>query len=105
MQLQHGTDAGCGHRIDGGRNAVLRLPGNLYAWYWTVHIRYSATGDTAATFRFGNGTHTLPVEQGAHDYYFLIEGGASDVVELSLADPTVTLCTNEITIGHLKPAT
>jgi hypothetical protein len=94
---------GCGYRVTGGRTATIPLQGTLFDWRWAVRIGYVASGDTLATFRFGGAAQTLPVEPGRHQYFLLLEGGGS-AVELTLDDPSVTLCTNEITVGNPEPA-
>jgi hypothetical protein len=67
---------------------------------WIVRIGYLSSGQTTAVLRLGYGTRTFPVQSGLHQIFFVLEGG--DVaVELTLQDPGVLLCTNDITVGEV----
>jgi hypothetical protein len=42
------------------------------------------------------------VRPGLHQIFFVLDG-AGDAVELTIQDPGVWLCTNEITVGQAVP--
>jgi hypothetical protein len=103
LKAPKGPASGCGYLVDAGKTARIPLGVNTFVWGWAIRIGYMSTGDTTATFRLGGATHTFPVHKGVNQYLFHLEAGG-DTVELSLANPSLTMCTDDLTIGKVVPA-
>jgi hypothetical protein len=97
-----GTDPTCGYKIDSGGTAHMRLAGNLIEWLWVVRVGYLSSGDSDALLHLGDGSRWFHVHKGLHQVIMLVEG-VGDTIELTVQDPAVTLCTNEITVGRAVP--
>ncbi|MFI7544796.1 hypothetical protein [Actinoplanes sp. NPDC049599] len=94
----------CGHRVTYGPARRIPLEAPVPDWRWWVHIAYVSSGDSTVTFRLGEATHTFGVRAGLNQIYFQLQA-KGDAVQLSIADPGVTLCTRYISVGKvvLKP--
>ncbi|RZU72235.1 hypothetical protein EV384_0584 [Micromonospora kangleipakensis] len=99
---QPGPEQACGWKVTGGETARMPLTGPRDDWFWVVRIGYLSSGDTTGTFRLGGKEKQFPVRTGLHQIFFEFTGGG-DTVELSVTDPGVTLCTNEVAIGTPTP--
>ncbi|MET8837609.1 hypothetical protein ABZV78_27350 [Micromonospora sp. NPDC004540] len=99
---QPGPEQACGWKVTGGETARLPLTGPRDDWFWVVRIGYLSSGETTGTFRLGGKEKRFPVKTGLHQIFFEFTGGG-DTVELSVDDPGVTLCTNEVAIGTPTP--
>ncbi|MEU4370713.1 hypothetical protein [Micromonospora chersina] len=99
---QPGPEQACGWKVTGGATARLPLTGPRDDWFWVVRIGYLSSGETTGTFRLGGKEKRFPVKTGLHQIFFEFTGGG-DTVELSVDDPDVTLCTNEVAIGTPTP--
>lgn len=99
---QPGPEQACGWKVAGGETARMPLTGPRDEWFWVVRIGYLSSGETTGTFRLGGKEKQFPVKTGLHQIFFEFTGGG-DTVELSIADPGVTLCTNEVAIGTPTP--
>jgi hypothetical protein len=100
--IKPGADPWCKtHKIVGDEVVRLPLDRPVQNQRWVVRIGYLAggSGQSAAVLRLGRGTRTFTVQPGLHQYFFVLEGGG-DAVELTVQDPSVWLCTNEITVGE-----
>ncbi len=93
-----GPEAGCGYRIAGGRAVSVPLDGPLIDWDWVVRIAYISSGDSTATFTLGTRSRQFTIHTGLNQI-FLVVNGPGTAVTLTVTDPAVTLCTNELTIG------
>ncbi|MFI2647054.1 hypothetical protein [Micromonospora fulviviridis] len=99
---QPGPEQACGWKVTGGETARLPLTGPRDDWFWVVRIGYLSSGETTGTFRLGGKEKRFPVKTGLHQIFFEFTGGG-DTVELSVDDPEVTFCTNEVAIGTPTP--
>jgi hypothetical protein len=101
VSIRPGADPWCkGHKIAGGGAVRILLDEPVPSQRWIVRIGYLSSGQTTAVLRLGFGTRTFTVQSGLHQIFFVLEGG--DVaVELTLQDPGVSLCTNDITVGQV----
>ncbi|MEH0938182.1 hypothetical protein [Micromonospora psammae] len=99
---QPGPEQACGWKVVDGETVRMPLSGPRDDWFWVVRIGYLSSGDTTATFRLGDTEKRFPVKTGLHQIFFEFTGGG-DTAELSLADPDVTLCTNEVAVGTPTP--
>ncbi|MGB2569190.1 hypothetical protein ACPFP2_12155 [Micromonospora citrea] len=99
---QPGPEQACGWKVTDGEAVRMPLTGPRDDWFWVVRIGYLSSGDSTATFRFGGREKRFPVKTGLNQTFFEFTGGG-DTVELSVADPDVTLCTNEVAVGSPVP--
>jgi len=97
-----GPEPGCGHMLHGGQTVRLPLSDSRFDWPWVVRIGYLSSGESTAVFRLGQATHRFDVGRGLHQIYFELVG-AGDSVELTINDPTVTVCVDQITVGNPVP--
>ncbi|MFC8615554.1 hypothetical protein ACFT9M_03910 [Micromonospora purpureochromogenes] len=100
--VQPGPEQACGWKVTDGETVRMPLTGPRDDWFWVVRIGYLSSGDSTATFRFGGKEKRFPVKTGLNQIFFEFTGGG-DTAELSVADPGVTLCTNEVAIGTPTP--
>lgn len=98
-----GPDETCGHQISGTAATRIPLEGPVPEWPWVVYFGYLSSGDSTVTFRLGEASHEFAVRRGLNQIYFPLEGGGP-AVEVSVADPSVVICTKAITVGDLVPA-
>lgn len=80
----------------------MPLDGPVSEFEYVVRIGYLSAGDSPATFRLGDGVRQFEVKRGLHQIFFKVVGGGGGV-ELTITDPAVTLCTNDIAVGKLIP--
>jgi hypothetical protein len=98
--IRPGADPYCkGHKILGGGAVRLPLERAVLNSRWAVRIGYLSSGESTAVLRLGYSVRSFTVKPGLHQMYFVMYGG-SDAVELTVHDPAVWLCTNEITVGE-----
>ncbi|MEU5789062.1 hypothetical protein ABZ754_15195 [Micromonospora purpureochromogenes] len=100
--VQPGPEQACGWKVTDGETVRMPLTGPRDDWFWVVRIGYLSSGDSTATFRFGGKEKRFAVKTGLNQIFFEFTGGG-DTAELSVADPGVTLCTNEVAIGTPTP--
>jgi hypothetical protein len=100
--VKPGPEGGCGYKLAGGQTVGMPLADSAYRWFWMVRVAYLSSGDSTAVFELGSSTRRFAVQRGLHQFFFPVEAGG-DMVRLTVTDPTVTLCTNEITIGTARP--
>jgi hypothetical protein len=98
-----GPDSQCGYRLESGRTVSLALEHEVYEWQWVVRIAYISSGPSAALLRLGDGSHWFQVHKGVGQIIFVIEG-VGNTVELTVQDPSVTLCLYDVTVGQPVPA-
>ncbi|MEQ4302639.1 hypothetical protein ABNF97_14770 [Plantactinospora sp. B6F1] len=98
-----GPAPGCGYKVTGGQPARISLAGTVVDYWQAVRIAYLSDRDTTATFQLGGG-EVVPfdVHRGLNAMFLLVSGGG-DAVQLTVADPAATFCTDEIEIGALVP--
>jgi hypothetical protein len=94
-----GPEPGCGYKLAGGQTMRLSLTKPVFDWPWFVRIGYLSSENSAAVFRLGDGTRRFDVRRGLHQIFFPVTG-AEDSVELTVIDPTVTVCLDAITVGN-----
>ena len=99
--IKPGSDPWCKtHKIAGGGAVRLPLDRPVMDQRWVVRIGYlSGGGPSTAVLRLGDGTRTFTVQTGLHQIFFVLNGGG-DAVELTIQNPDMWLCTNEITVGE-----
>ncbi|MEJ3742231.1 hypothetical protein WEI85_02875 [Actinomycetes bacterium KLBMP 9797] len=99
-----GPEGQCGYRVTGGSAAVpIPLTNAQFEWTWVIRIGYLSNGDTVGTVRFGGEQRQFDVHRGLHQIFLVMDGGGN-TVELTVADPAITLCTNEVTVGTPAPS-
>ncbi|MDG4825115.1 hypothetical protein O7635_24980 [Asanoa sp. WMMD1127] len=103
VKARPGPKPGCGYQITGGRTTTIALAGTVTEYWQAVRIAYLSDRDTTGTFRLGAGdATTFDVHRGLNAIFLLVHGGGSSV-ELAVADPATSFCTDEIEIGELVP--
>ena len=102
--IRPGADPWCKtHKIVGGDAVRLPLDRPVLNQRWVIRIGYlSGGGPSTARLRLGDGTRSFTVHPGLHQIFFVLDGGGN-AVELTIQDPDVWLCTNEITVGQAVP--
>ncbi len=99
-----GPEPGCGYKLTRGQADRVSLTGRVVDYWHAARIAYISDRDTTATFRLGDGTVTpFTVHRGLNAVFLLVRGGGAEV-ELAVADPAATVCTDEIAVGALVPA-
>jgi hypothetical protein len=93
----------CGYKVTSAGPTAVPLTTSVYRWPWAMQVAYTADGETTATLRFGDGTRQFPIHKGQHQYFFLLTGGNDDKVQLTVADPGVTMCTGDVAVGEPAP--
>lgn len=96
------TALDCGYQVTGGRAVRMPLEVPVFDWPWTVRVGYFSDGDSPAAIRLGNTTYEFRVRRGLHQIFLPLAGGG-DAVELTVRDPAVKLCTNDIEVGRVVP--
>ncbi|GAA4471323.1 hypothetical protein [Phytohabitans houttuyneae] len=103
VKARPGPAPGCGYQVTGGQPVAVPLDGTVVEYWQAVRMAYLVDRDTTATFRISTGeTKTFEVRRGLNAIFLLLYGGGSQV-ELTVADPEASFCTNEIEIGELVP--
>lgn len=103
VKARPGPAPGCGYQVTGGRPVTAPLDGTVVEYWQAVRMAYIVDRDTKATFRLSSGeTKTFEARRGLNAIFLLIYGGGGEV-ELTVADPGASFCTNEIEIGELVP--
>jgi hypothetical protein len=97
------TEKLCGYKVTNARATQVPFGVAVFYFAWAVQVAYIADGETTATLTFGTGTRKFPVHTGRNQYFFLLTGGGDDKVELTVADPGVTMCTFDVAIGEPAP--
>jgi hypothetical protein len=99
-----GPEPGCGYKLTGGGMKRIPLVASVTNYWQAVRVAYLSDRDTTATLRLVNGeTVGFDVQRGLNAVFLLVRGGGAEL-ELAVADPSATLCTDEIAIGALVPA-
>ncbi|SDT58729.1 hypothetical protein [Actinoplanes derwentensis] len=103
IRSQPGPLSGCGYQVKGGRTVTVPLNGELVDYWHTVRIGYLSDRDTEAFIKIGHRPAiSFDVHRGLNAM-FLLRMVDGDEVELSVADPEASFCTDEIEIGELVP--
>ena len=102
MANRPGPEPNCGYKATGGHTARVELQRGLYVWQWAMRIAYLSSGDSPALVYFGGTTMRFQVRRGVNQIMLIVEGGG-EYVDLTVLDPTVTTCTNEVTVGRARP--
>jgi hypothetical protein len=101
---QPGPDQGCGWAV---RSEPVSIPLNGPAAFgnWWVRIGYLSSGTSPVTVSAGDASYSTVVKPGVHAIY--LRGGTAmfDHVELSGLADGVTLCTNDVQVGRIRPVT
>jgi hypothetical protein len=97
-----GPEPNCGYKASGGRPARIELQKDAHVWRWAIRIVYLSGGDAPATVYFGGTTTRFQIRHGVNQI-MLIVGGGGEYVDLTILDPNITACTNEVTVGTAKP--
>lgn len=103
--IKPGADPFCKtNKVIGGGAVRLPLEKPVNGQRWIVRIGYLSGGaeSSPAMLRLGDGRHTFTVRNGLHQLYFVLTGDG-DAVELTVNDPKMWLCTNEIMVGQAVP--
>jgi hypothetical protein len=97
-----GPEPNCGYKATGGRPARVELARGVDEWRWAIRIVYLSGGDAPAVVYFGGTTTRFQIRHGVNQI-MLIVGGGGEYVDLTILDPNITACTNEVTVGIAKP--
>ncbi|HKT03222.1 MAG TPA: hypothetical protein VJT31_27150 [Rugosimonospora sp.] len=98
-----GTTADCGYRVDAGQTVQMHLTTPMYDWQWVARVGYYSSGETDARLVMGTGDGTwFHIEPGEHQSIFLV-AGVGDTVQLTVQDPSVTVCFDKVTVGQAVP--
>jgi hypothetical protein len=85
-----------------GETVRIPLAKATYEWRWVVRVGYLSSGESQASLRMGKDPAWFQVHRNLNQVIFLMEG-VGDTVEMTVQDPGVTLCTNDITVGVAVP--
>jgi hypothetical protein len=97
---QPGSDAFChGYKLSNGVPTRIPLGRDVYQWNWAIRIAYLSSGDSDAYLRIGDTIRWFKIREGLREVVFLVSGGG-DAVEITVQEPGVVVCTNELTIGN-----
>jgi hypothetical protein len=103
VRARPGPRPGCGYRVS-ARPVRVPLQENVAAYWHVVRIAYLSDRDTSATMRIGSDDPVgFAVHKGLNAQFMIIWGAGADV-ELTLADPATSFCTDELVLGKLVPA-
>lgn len=97
-----GPHGRCGWKVE---QAPVSIPldGPVAFGGWWVRIGYLSSGDSTVRVSAGDVTHDTNVRPGVHALYF--EGGTQfDSVTVGGLVDGVTLCTDDVTVGRVAPA-
>jgi hypothetical protein len=97
-----GPDTGCGYKATGGKSVRVELQKGMYVWQWAIRIAYLASADSPATVYFGGTIARFQVRAGVNQI-MLVVGGGGEFIDMTVLDPAVTVCTNEVTVGTARP--
>jgi hypothetical protein len=92
----------CGHRIARAQPTRIPLESPVPDWPWWVNIGYLSSAEATVTFELGGSTYTFEAQQGLSQIFFKLQA-AGDTVVLTAEDPSVTICTQRITVGQIQP--
>jgi hypothetical protein len=102
VAIRPSAESPCGYVVRDGLTVRMPLGKEVYEWLWTVRVGYLASGDSVALLRLGDATHWFQIHRGLNQIIFLMLG-VGDTVELTVQDPGVSLCTNDLTVGQPVP--
>jgi hypothetical protein len=97
-----GPDKGCGYLVT-TTPVTIDLDGPVAFGGWWVRIGYLSSGDSSVRVTTGDLSHDTTVRSGVHALYFQGDGSFDSVTIGGLA-PGVSLCTDDVTVGHPEPA-
>jgi hypothetical protein len=97
-----GPKKGCGYLVT-TRPVTIKLDGPVAFGGWWVRIGYLSSGDSPVRVTSGDLSHDTTVRSGVHALYFQGDG-AFDSVTIGGLAPGVSLCTDDVTVGHPEPA-
>lgn len=97
-----GPEPNCGYKATGGRTARVELQQDVPVWRWAIRIVYLSGGDAPAVVSFGSTVTRFQIRHGVNQIVMVV-GGGGDHVNLTILDPNVTACTNEVTVGTPRP--
>ncbi len=95
-----GPDADCGWKVNSGLSTVVPMQTSVYPWIWTVRVSYYSGSTVPAAITVGDRRLGVVFEQGLHDLYFSVAGGA-ETVEIELLEPDRTACVVHVDFGHV----
>jgi hypothetical protein len=98
-----GSAPGCGYGVQ-RQSVSIPLNGPVAFGGWWVRIGYLSSARSSVVVTAGTAKYSTVVEPGVHALY-LSGGGQFDSVEISGLSDGVTLCTNDVTVGRLRPVT
>lgn len=103
VRSKPGPRQGCGYRVS-SKPVRVPLQTSVAAYWHVVRIAYLSDRDTSATLRIGDDDPVgFDVHRGLNAQFMIVWGDGTDV-ELSVADPVTSFCTDEIVVGKLVPA-
>jgi hypothetical protein len=97
-----GPRLGCGYAI-GPDDVTLPLDGPVAFGGWWVRIGYLSSGTSPVVVTAGANSYSTVIKPGVHALYFHAGDEFESVVVSGLSDG-VTLCTDDVTVGHPAPA-
>jgi hypothetical protein len=101
--IQPSNETTCGHVFRAGQTVSIKLTHYLSEWQYVVRVGYISSGDSQASLRIGKDPTGFQVYgKGVRQVFFLVDA-VGDTLELTVQDPSVTMCTNDITVGVPVP--
>ncbi len=101
IEIQPGPDLDCGYKISENRPVRIPFMYPVPNWTWALHIGYLSSGDSAATVKYADTSHEFTVRRGLNDVFLVVEG-ATTGLEVTVHNPSVTICTRDITVGRAQ---
>jgi hypothetical protein len=96
-------ETACGYVVHNGEPTRMPLSNpQQWEWLFVVKLVYLSSGESQAHLSIGKDPKFFTVYKGVHTIFFLVEA-TGPTVEMTVEDSSVTLCTNEITIGNAVP--
>ena len=98
-----GPQESCGYAVQREETSIP-LDGPVAFGGWWVRIGYLSSGPSPVVVTAGDATYSTVLEPGVHALYF--QGGTQfDRVEISGLSSGVTMCTDDVLVGRIRPVT
>jgi hypothetical protein len=98
-----GPRESCGYAVRGVDRSIP-LDGPVAFGGWWVRIGYLSSANSPVVVTAGDATYSTVLKAGVHAL-FLLGGGQFDSIELSGLASGVTMCTDDVLVGRIRPVT
>jgi hypothetical protein len=103
VAIKPSNETACGYVVRAGEPRQIPLTQRLWEWPRVVRMVYLSSGESETRVRIGTDDYAwFQVHKGVYTIFFLVEA-LGDTIEMTVQDPSVTVCTNEISVGVAIP--